>query len=37
LEHSTFACSETQACRYRIKLTADVVLAGLEQALGLVA
>ena len=35
-EHGTFACTETQACRYRIKLTADVVLAGLEQALGLV-
>jgi uncharacterized protein len=35
-EHGTFACSETQACRYRIKITADVVLAGLEEALGLV-
>ncbi len=35
-EHGTFACTETQACRYRIKLTADVVLAGLEEALGLV-
>ncbi len=34
-EHGTFACSETQACRYRIKITADVVLAGLEEALGL--
>lgn len=34
-EHGSFDCSETQACRYRIKITADVVLAALEQALGL--
>ncbi len=34
-EHGTFACSETQACRYRIQMVADVVLAGLEEALGL--
>ncbi len=34
-EHGTFACAETQACRYRIKLVADVVLAGLESSLGL--
>jgi uncharacterized protein len=34
-EHGTFACAETQACRYRIKLVADVVLAGLERSLGL--
>lgn len=34
-EHGTFDCSETQACRYRIKLTADVVLARLEEMLEL--
>ncbi|MCP9775388.1 GRRM system radical SAM/SPASM domain protein [Cyanobium sp. WAJ14-Wanaka] len=32
-EHGTFDCAETQACRYRIKLTADVVLDGLERML----
>ena len=36
-EHRSFDCTETQACRYRIKLTADVVLNGMEQALGLAA
>ncbi len=36
-EHGTFDCSVTQACRYRIQLVADVVLAGMEQQLGLVA
>ncbi|MCT0206105.1 hypothetical protein [Synechococcus sp. CS-1332] len=35
-ERGTFACTQTQACRYRIKLTADVARAGLEEALGLV-
>jgi uncharacterized protein len=34
-EHRSFDCSETQACRYRIKLTSDVVLAGLESLLEL--
>jgi len=34
-EHGTFTGAETQACRYRIKLVADVVLAGLERSLGL--
>jgi uncharacterized protein len=34
-EHGTFDCAETQACRYRIKIVADVVLAGLEAELGL--
>ncbi len=34
-ERGTFDCSETQACRYRIQLVADVVLAGMEQELGL--
>ena len=34
-EHGRFDGSETQACRYRIQLVADVVLAGLEQQLGL--
>jgi uncharacterized protein len=34
-EHSTFDCSETQACRYRIKLSAEVVMAGLERELEL--
>ncbi|MFM2158685.1 MAG: hypothetical protein RLZZ124_1159, partial [Cyanobacteriota bacterium] len=36
-EHGRFDGTETQACRYRIKLVADVVLAGLERELGLVA
>ena len=36
-EHGCFDSSETQSCRYRIKLVADVVLAGLERQLGLVA
>jgi len=34
-EHGSFACTETQACRYRIKVVADVVLAGLERSFGL--
>ncbi len=34
-EQGSFNCSETQACRYRIKMVADVVLAGLESSLGL--
>jgi len=34
-EHGRFDTTETQSCRYRIKLVADVVLAGLEQQLGL--
>jgi len=36
-ELGRFDGSETQACRYRIQLVADVVLAGLEQQLGLAA
>jgi uncharacterized protein len=34
-EHGSFDCSVTQHCRYRIQLVADVVLAGMEQELGL--
>jgi uncharacterized protein len=34
-EHRSFDCTETQACRYRIKAVADVALAGLEEALQL--
>jgi len=34
-EHRSFDCTETQACRYRVKLTSEVVLAGLETLLGL--
>jgi uncharacterized protein len=34
-EHGRFDCSQTQHCRYRIQLVADVVLDGLEQELGL--
>jgi uncharacterized protein len=34
-EQGTLACSETQACRWRVKLLADVVLSGLERSLGL--
>lgn len=34
-EHGSFDCSVTQACRYRIQLVADVVLAGMERELGL--
>lgn len=36
-EHGRLDGSETQACRYRIQLVADVVLSGMEQALGLAA
>lgn len=32
-ENGSFDCSETQACRYRVKLTSEVVLAGLEDLL----
>ena len=34
-EHRSFDCTETQACRYRVKLTSDVVLTGLEELLEL--
>jgi uncharacterized protein len=34
-EHGSFASAETQACRYRIKMVADVVLERLEASLGL--
>ncbi|MCX5931053.1 MAG: GRRM system radical SAM/SPASM domain protein, partial [Cyanobacteria bacterium] len=34
-EHGRFDYSVTEACRYRIQLVADVVLAGMEQELGL--
>jgi len=34
-ESGSFDCSETQACRYRIKLSAEVVMAGLERELEL--
>ncbi|MEB3242163.1 MAG: cyclophane-forming radical SAM/SPASM peptide maturase GrrM/OscB [Cyanobacteriota bacterium] len=33
-ENGTLASGETQACRWRVKLMADVVLSGLERALG---
>lgn len=36
-EHGRFDVSETQHCRYRVKLLADVVLSGMESALGLAA
>ena len=36
-EQGTFNCTETQACRYRIKAFADVVLAGMKQELDLAA
>ncbi len=36
-EHGSFDCSETQACRYRIKIGAEVVMAGLERELRLAA
>ena len=36
-EHGRFDVSETQHCRYRVKLLADVVLNGMESALGLTA
>ncbi len=36
-EHGTFDCTVTQACRYRTQLVADVVLDGMEKALGLAA
>ncbi|MFM7087905.1 MAG: cyclophane-forming radical SAM/SPASM peptide maturase GrrM/OscB [Cyanobium sp.] len=36
-EHGRLDGSETQACRYRIQLVADVVLDGMEKALGLAA
>jgi uncharacterized protein len=34
-ENGTLACSETHACRWRVKVLADVVLNGLERSLGL--
>lgn len=34
-ENGTFASTETQACRYRIKAVADIALESLENALGL--
>jgi uncharacterized protein len=34
-EHGRFDCTQTQHCRYRIQLVADVVLEGLEHELGL--
>jgi uncharacterized protein len=34
-EKGTLAASETQACRWRVKVMADVVLSGLERSLGL--
>jgi uncharacterized protein len=36
-EHGRFDCTQTQHCRFRIQLVADVVLEGLEQELGLTA
>ena len=36
-EHGRFDGTETQACRYRIQLVTDVVLDGMEKALGLAA
>lgn len=32
-ENGTFACTETNACRYRIQMMTDTVLAGLENSL----
>ena len=34
-EKGTLACSETQACRWRVKVLSEVVLSGLERSLGL--
>jgi uncharacterized protein len=34
-ENGTFACSETMACRYRIKVVTDIILEQLENSLGL--
>lgn len=34
-EHGRFDGTETQHCRYRVKLVAEVVLSGMESALGL--
>ncbi|MFM7313659.1 MAG: GRRM system radical SAM/SPASM domain protein, partial [Cyanobium sp.] len=36
-EHGRFDATVTQHCRYRTQLVADVVLEGMEKALGLVA
>ncbi len=36
-EHGRFDAAETQHCRTRIQRVADVVLAGMEQELGLAA
>nr|CUM60924.1 conserved protein of unknown function [Planktothrix agardhii] len=35
-ENGTFACSETMACRYRIKVVTDIILDKLENSLGLI-
>ncbi len=35
-ENGTFASAETNACKYRIKLVTDIVLAELENSLGIV-
>ena len=35
-EKGTFACTETNACNYRIKVITDIVLAELENSLGVV-
>ncbi|WP_035140460.1 cyclophane-forming radical SAM/SPASM peptide maturase GrrM/OscB [Fischerella sp. PCC 9605] len=35
-EKETFACAETNACRYRIKIVTDIVLEQLEHSLGLI-
>lgn len=34
-ENGTFNCTETQACRYRVKVIGDIVLQGLENSLGI--
>jgi uncharacterized protein len=36
-ENGTFACSETKACRYRIKMVTDILLDELEKSFDLVA
>lgn len=35
-ENGTFACSETKACRYRIKMVTDIILDELEKSFNLV-
>jgi uncharacterized protein len=34
-ENGSFNSTETKACRYRIQIITDIVLAGLEQSLGI--